>query len=376
MRTLVLGGYGNFGARICRALAADPSIQLLVGGRDASRARALAGQLGSGAEGSAVDLAAPGLSDVLQRLGVELLIHSAGPFQRQSYGAALAAARAGAHYIDLADGRRFVCDFPSALDSTFRAAGRVGISGASTVPALSSAVVEELTRNWRAVDNVDTCIAPAQTAPRGEATLAAVLTYCGEPIQVWDEGRWQARRGWARPARVRFARLRPRLGALCDIPDLELFPARYGVANRVMFRAALEVGVTQRAFAALAALRTAGLLKRPANLAAPLHAAAKAFDFLGSAHGGMVVRVEGDDAAGRRVRREWHISADNDHGPEIPCMAAILLARRLAHGHTMAAGAHACMGLIGLDDFGPEFARWGMQTDILTEDLPDGAPAV
>lgn len=374
MRTLVLGGYGNFGARICRALAADPSIRLLVGGRDESRARALAGELGPGTEGIAVDLAAPGFSAVLQRLGVELLIHSAGPFQGQSYRVALAAARAGAHYIDLADGRRFVCDFPAALDASFRAAGRVGISGASTVPALSSAVVEELTRHWRAVDSVDICIAPAQTAPRGKATLAAVLSCCGEPIQVWDEGRWQARRGWAGPARVRFARMRSRLGALCDIPDLELFPARYGVANRVMFRAALEVGVTQRAFAALAALRTAGLLKRPAKLAAPLHAVAKAFDVLGSALGGMVVGVEGDDAAGRRVRREWHIAADNDRGPEIPCMAAILLARRLACGRSMAPGAHVCMGLLGLDDFRPEFERWDMQTDLLAEDLPDGAP--
>lgn len=28
-RALVLGGYGNFGARVSRALAADPSIQLI-----------------------------------------------------------------------------------------------------------------------------------------------------------------------------------------------------------------------------------------------------------------------------------------------------------------------------------------------------------
>ena len=162
---------------------------------------------------------------------------------------------------------------------------------------------------------------------------------------------------------------------MCDIPDLELFPARYGVTNRVMFRAALEVGVTQRAFAVLAGLRALGLLKRPEKLAAPLNAAAKAFDFLGSALGGMVVRVEGRDVDGRPGRREWHIAADNDHGPEIPCMAAILLARRLARGQSMPVGAHACMGLLALGDFQPEFKRWGMQTDIVAEGLPDGAAA-
>lgn len=61
-----------------------------------------------------------------------------------------------------------------------------------------------------------------------------------------------------------------------------------------------------------------GLLKRPERLAAPLQHAAKVFDFLGSALGGMVIRVNGDDAPGRLTQREWHISADDGHGPEIP----------------------------------------------------------
>lgn len=376
MKTLVLGGYGNFGARICRALAGDPSIELLIGGRNAARARALANELGTGAEGIAIDLASPTFSDELRRLGVELLIHTAGPFQDQAYDVAHAAARAGAHYIDLADGRRFVCDFPASLDAVFRESGRVGISGASTVPALSSAVVETLTRQWRSIRNIDICIAPAQTAPRGEATLAAVLSYCGGPIQVWDEGRWLSRLGWANATRIRFARLKPRLGALCDIPDLELFPSRYGVTNRVMFRAALEVGITQRAMGWLAVLRRFGVLKRPSRLAALMRATAPAFDFLGSALGGMVVRVEGDDPTGRSIRREWHIAADDDHGPEIPCMAAILLARRLARGEDLTPGAHACMGLLTLDEFTPEFDRWGMVADIPAEEVLDGASAV
>ncbi|WP_431258150.1 hypothetical protein ACQ86G_26955 [Roseateles chitinivorans] len=191
-----------------------------------------------------------------------------------------------------------------------------------------------------------------------------MLSYCGGPIQVWDEGRWQPRLGWADPTRVAFARLRPRLGALCDIPDLELFPSRYGVTDRVMFRAALEVGLTQRAMGWLATLRRLGLLKRPSRLAALMQATAPAFDFLGSALGGMVVRVEGEGPTGRNIRREWHIAADDDHGPEIPCMAAILLARRLARGEDLTPGAHACMGLLTLDEFSAEFDRWGMVTDL------------
>ena len=372
LKTLVLGGYGNFGSRICRALAGDPSLQILVGGRDHHRATMLAKELGQGAIGVAIDLNSPEFTQILRQLGVELLIHTAGPFQQQAYGVAQAAASAGAHYIDLADGRRFVCDFPQATDTAFRTANRIGITGASTVPALSSAVVNDLCKGWQRIDVIDTCIAPAQTALRGQATLAAVLSYCGESIPVWNNGQWQLQRGWSAPSEVRFARLRSRLGAICDIPDLELFPAQYRVSQRVMFRAAVEVGLAQRVFAVLATLRAWGVIAQPAKLAGLLNNSARALDFLGSSLGGMVVRVEGLDASGHLARRAWHIAADNDHGPEIPCMAAILLARRLAKRQKMAAGAFACMGILQLGEFEPEFARWGMVTDLVTENAGNG----
>lgn len=350
MRTLVLGGYGNFGARICRALAADAGIELLVGGRDLERATAFAQSLGDRSDrsgdagkprGVRVDAQSPDLAQGLGHLGVDLVIHTAGPFQDQDYRVPRAVAAAGAHYIDLADGRRFVCDFPAAMDAAFREAGRSAIAGASTVPALSSAVVDHLAAGWQGIRSIDICIAPAQGAPRGEATLAGVLAYCGAPVRVWQDGRWTEQPGWANPSAVRFARMRPRRGALCDIPDLELFPARYAGVQSVMFRAALEVGLAQRAFAFMASMRRIGLLRAPQKLAPLLHAAGGVFDALGTALGGMVVRVEGTDAQGAAVRRAWHIAADDNHGPEIPCMAAILLARRLA--------------------------RWGMATDLVDE---------
>jgi saccharopine dehydrogenase-like NADP-dependent oxidoreductase len=375
LKTLVLGGYGNFGARISRALAGDSSVDLFIGGRDARRAETLAHELGGGAQAIPLDLAAADFAEGLRRHGIELVIHTAGPFQQQGYAVATAAAEAGAHYIDLADGRRFVCDFPAAMDALFRAAGRCAISGASTVPALSSAVVDSLCAQWPRIDSIDICIAPAQTAPRGLATLEAVMSYCGEPLQVWEDGRWQARQGWARPERVSFARMKPRAGAVCDIPDLELFPARYDVKGRVMFRAALEVGLGQRAFAVLAALRAIGVVSRPARFARLFERMAGATDFLGSSLGGMVVRVEGIGPSGRPARRAWHIAADDDHGPEIPCMAAILLARRIAAGHPVTTGACTATGLLELADFHPEFTRWGMVTDTLDEPLPPASDA-
>lgn len=366
MRTLVLGGYGNFGARIVRALAGDSGIELLVAGRDAGRANAMAASVSPPAQGVAIDLHAAGFAARLRELGVDLLIHTAGPFQQQDYRVALAAAEAGAHYIDLADGRRFVCDFASHVDAAFQRTQRSAITGASTVPALSSAVIDDLSAGWSQVGDIDICIAPAQTAPRGQATMEAVLGYCGEDIAVWCDGRWQPRRGWAEPSLVHFARLKPRRGALCDIPDLELFPERYAGVRRVMFRAALEVPMGQAVFAALSALRAARLLPRPARFAGPLNSVAGWLDPLGSSLGGMVVRVRGE-SAGKPVARAWHIAADDDHGPEIPCMATILLARRLARGEALPIGARTATSLLSLQEFHPEFARWNMQTDVVDE---------
>jgi len=59
---------------------------------------------------------------------------------------------------------------------------------------------------------------------------------------------------------------------------------------------------------------------------------------------------------------EWHLTADANHGPEIPCMAAILLTRKLARGELSARGAFPCMGFLKLSDFEPEFVRWGITT--------------
>ena len=104
------------------------------------------------------------------------------------------------------------------------------------------------------------------------------------------------------------------------------------------------------------------------RVASLLHLAGKLFDPLGTPDGGMVVRLLGEDANGAPLQLAWHIFAPDHHGPEIPCMAAILLARRLARGDTLQPGARPCMGMVTLDEFAPEFMRWGMATDVVMED--------
>ncbi len=317
MKTLVLGGYGNFGARISRALAGDPAIELLIGGRDAVRAESFARTL-AGARAFVVDHRAPDFAGRLAAEGIGIVIHTAGPFQGQDYAVARAAATAGAHYVDLADGRQFVCDFAAELDAPFRAAGRRAVSGASTLPALSSAVVDSLCEGWRSIDVIDICIAPAQSAPRGLATLESVLSYCGAPIRLWRGGAWHDVAGWSSPSRVTFHRMTPRLGAVCDVPDLELFPAHYRVGDAVAFRAALELRLAQLGFAAIAAVHRWGLLAQPQRLARFVLNASRSRSTVSAARSAACsFACAGRTPRDARSPDAWHIAADDDHGPEI-----------------------------------------------------------
>jgi saccharopine dehydrogenase-like NADP-dependent oxidoreductase len=365
MKVVVLGGYGNFGARICRVLALDNGIELIVAARDLPRAQAFAAQLPGNAIAACLDASAADFAAQLAALDAQLLIHTAGPFQGQCYDVAEIAAQVGMHYVDLADGRAFVEEFAPALDAAFKAAGRTAYTGASTLPAVSAAVIDKLKARFSEIETIDICIAPAQRSPRGIATLAAVLSYCGESFKAWNNNEWQTFSGWANPSPVSFAHMPSRLAAVCDVPDLALFPARYPTARSVMFRGALEVPLTQRTLALMAALRQRRLIPRATLFTTVMHHVGSLFDRLGSELGGMFVRVSGVSLEGRPLTLEWHLSVGDSHGPEICCMPAIVLARRFAQGETFEAGAAACVGVLSLDEFQVEFDRWGVRTELI-----------
>ena len=97
-RIVILGGYGNFGARICRALASEEAIWLGIAGRDRFRAAELAGSLGNSVADCAplaLDHRARDFAAHLLALRPNLVIHTSGPFQGQPYHVAHAAIAAG-----------------------------------------------------------------------------------------------------------------------------------------------------------------------------------------------------------------------------------------------------------------------------------------
>jgi saccharopine dehydrogenase-like NADP-dependent oxidoreductase len=358
LRVLVLGATGNFGARIVRALKDDPTIELVGASRRGLEV--------PGAEAVPVvplDALGPDLPVRLRELAPGLVIHCIGPFQGQDYRVAEAALTAGAHYLDLADGRAFVVQFAQAMQARALHARRVAISGASTLPALSSAVIEALRERLRTLESVEIAIAPGHRSVRGAATLAAVFSYLGCPGPVWQEGAWVKKFGWMDVRGIQFD-IGKRWGAMCDVPDLTLFPARYPELKSVSFHAALEFRLQHIVLWKLAALRRLGLRLPVKQWAMALERVARLFDPFAGPWGGMRVSVVGQNASGARVRRTWQLKVPARDGPEIPTFAAIVLARRIASGERVRPGASTSVGWLRLADFEADFSRWGITTRI------------
>ncbi len=348
MRVVVLGGYGHFGAMISERLARDPACSVVVAGRDAQKARDHAARIGAGA--ARVDADDPRLAAVLAEQGAQLVISTAGPFQGRDYGVARAAIAAGAHYIDIADGRAFVTGIVS-LDAAARDRGVLAVSGASSLPALSCAVVDRFLAEFSELREIDIGISTAARIP-GEATFAAVLGYCGKPFTQWRAGAWRTAHGWQGLRRHAFPGDHgTRWLGDCDVPDLAIFPVRYVSAQSVRFGAGVELGAAQFALWLLSWGVRSGIIRSAAPWAGALRYAAIRLQRFGTGRSAMFVALRGRGRDGAEHLRQWQLLARGDDGARIPCLAAVRLARKLAAGETETRGAMPCVGLLTLEEF-------------------------
>lgn len=357
-RILVAGGYGNFGGVIAREIASDPHIQVIVGGRSDEKARLFVRGLyaANPPASCAIDLVnAP--EDALARAKPDLVIHASGPFQSQDYAVARACIARGTHYVDLADGREFVAGF-AALDSAARAQDVLAITGASSVPCLTAAIIDAYLPGFSRLESIDYGISTAQRANRGRATTESVLGYLGRPIPVLRDGQPSVAYGWGDTRRVHYPELGDRLIGDCDIPDLALFPMRYPTLRDIRFGAGHELAPLHLATRAMAALVTNGILRAPERFAVPLLSLMRFFDLFGSSKSGFHMFLKGEGVDGHLRERRFFLIARQGHGPLIPCVPAILLAQRFAAGTLNEHGARACVDLIDLDSYLAALSRW------------------
>jgi NAD(P)-dependent dehydrogenase (short-subunit alcohol dehydrogenase family) len=357
-KILIVGGYGAFGARAAERLARSGGHALIIAGRNGVLGQAFAAELAAkhGGVVTATTLDATTVTpEALKALGAAVVINASGPFQAQDYSLARAAIAAGMHYLDLADARAFVAGIAS-LDREAKAAGVLVLSGASTVPAVATAVVDHLSLKFARHDRLSYGLSPGNAYDPGPATTASILGGLGQPFTSLTDGTMQTIHGWDDCHRHTFPVLGRRWMARCDVPDLDTMPARFPTLREVRFYAGVEIGVFHLSLAALAKLRRWRLLPDLTPLTRPLLWAKRRLGFLGTDDGGMFVTLDGIGPDGQAKRVDWHLIARRNHGPYIPTLAAVVLARKLAGGELLASGAGACVGYVTLDDLLAEVA--------------------
>ena len=369
-RILVIGGYGGFGARLSRRLAAAGH-QLLVGGRSRAKAQTFAATL-EGAEPVVVNRERD-IGAVLVEVRPQLVIDVAGPFQNSDYRVPKACIALGIPYLDLADARAFVCGI-GALDGAARTAGVAVVSGASSVPALSGAVARHLAEGLDRVTAIETALSASSRSSAGKSVAQAILSYVGKPVRLWRGGRWQERSGWheLRTERYAMAGAKPlsRLVALCDVPDLELLPDVVPGRPAVTFSAGNESTLQMLALWVLSWPVRWGWLSSLGGLwrlVQPLQRFAAGWS---SDRSAMAMTMKGW-RSGRPVTKRWTLLAEQGDGPEIPTLAAELLADDLLAGR-VPAGARDAAGLLEFERFEPLLAKLAVQYQ--TTELEPGRP--
>ncbi len=367
-RVLVIGGYGFFGRRLVERLSRHEGLHITVAGRSNAKGIELVQALRPSARAelssATLDALASDFTCQLARLAPNAVLHTSGPFQGQDYRVAKACLSAGANYIDLADGREFVSGITD-LDSVAAAAGLLIASGASSVPALSSAIADHLARGMSRVHSIDIGISPGNRTERGLSTVQAILSYCGKPLPAPPGA---STYGWSGSRRHRYPKpVGNRLLSPCDVPDLVLLPGRYPGNPSVRFGAGLELSFLHLGMNAMAGMTRMGLVDDWSRYASLLKRAADWFESFGSDAGAMHVSVTGELAEGGMATRTWHLAATEGDGPYVPTLAAAALIRKLMGGEKPSSGARPCLGMLTLEDFTKELDGLSIE---MTEPVP------
>lgn len=369
LTVLIVGGYGTFGGRLARLLSDCAGLTLLIGGRSLERAQEFCSdarepraQSGATLRPVRFDRDAPA-AEQLRALAPDMVVDASGPFQAYGhapYRLVEACIACGVHYLDLADSTGFVCGIER-FDERARERRVFVLSGVSTFPALTTAVVRRLSVGMRRVDSVVAGAAPSPFVRVGPSVIGAIAAYAGKAVRVREDGGERAAYPFTEMRRYIIAvpghlPLRPIEFSLVDVPDLRLVAESLPECRSVWMGAGPTPALWHRVFRGLAWLVRLRILPSLSFLSQFMYRGFGAFRW-GEHRGGMFARVTGVDASGARVVRSWHLVAEGDAGRFIPSMGAEALVRKCLAGVPPAAGARTATRDVELADYEPLLAR-------------------
>lgn len=366
-RILIIGGYGNFGRIIAKNLALEKNIQIIIAGRSADKAKAFTSTLEAAnpPETAALDID-KNLPEKLNQIKPDIVIHTSGPFQGQDYHVARSCIAQRCHYIDLADGRDFVANIGE-LDKAAKDQGVLICSGASSVPCLSSAVIDHYKKDFARLEKVEYAISTAQRTDIGLATTYAVLSYAGKPFTTMIDGKIRDIYGWHDMKTHNFWRLNKRLLGNCDIPDLEIFPNIYPDLKTIRFQAGPELKILSSGLWLSSWLVRWKIIPSLQSAAPILLKLSRLFDPLGTKNSGFYMTLSGKDNSGKDKEITFDLVARQGDGLNIPAVPAIVMAKKIANGQITQTGAYPCIGFITLDDYLDALSQFDIDTYVRSE---------
>ncbi|MEZ5972694.1 MAG: DUF4166 domain-containing protein [Hyphomonadaceae bacterium] len=359
MKLLIVGGYGTFGGRIVELLEGEAGLTLIVAGRSQQSARLYCESRGR-TTAKLVPAYFDRAGDVSAQLGalpVDTIIDASGPFQ--AYGAggyhlveACIAARI--NYLDLADGSAFV-NGVERFDEAARAAGVYVLSGVSSFPVLTAAVVRRLAASFARVDEISGGIAPSPFAGVGANVIRAIAGYAGQPVAYLGRAAKTVGRPFTQQRRYTIAPpgrlpLRSTMFSLVDVPDLRALSALWPESRRVWMGAGPAPEILHRALIFCAWLVEFGIVGTLKPLAPLMQWATDRLRW-GEHRGGMFVEVKGANREGVSQTRSWHLLAEGADGPLIPSMAVQAIVLKHMANAPPRSGARVCVDDIELEDY-------------------------
>ncbi|CAN6374007.1 unnamed protein product [Urochloa humidicola] len=191
-RVLVLGATGRVGGSTATALSKlRPDLNILVGGRNREKGESFAAKLGEQSEFVQVDTSnASTLEKALH--GVDLVVHTAGPFQRVEECTVLQAAiSTKTAYIDVCDDTDYSWR-AKGFHEQAKAAGVPAITTAGIYPGVSNVMAAELVHAARSENGEPERLRffyyTAGTGGAGPTILATSFLLLGEDVMAYNKG--------------------------------------------------------------------------------------------------------------------------------------------------------------------------------------------
>lgn len=358
MKILILGGYGTFGGRLAYLLAAEERLTLLIAGRSKDKAAAFCKELPAGAGRAPVvfDRNA-NVEEQIRDLRPDLVVDATGPFQlygEDPYRVVKACLANAVHYMDLADGSDFVKNIRQ-FDEQAKSKNISILSGVSSFPVLTAAVVRRLSQGLSRIDTIRAGISPSPYAVVGLNVIRAIAAYSGKRLPLRRNG--GASSAYALTETMRYTvsppgrvPLKNALFSLVDVPDLQVMAELWPELDSVWMGAGPSPEILHRMLIGLAWAVRMRLLPSLLPFAPLLHFVRNTVRW-GEDRGGMFVLVEGCDGDGKEIERSWHLLAEGSDGPLIPSMAVESLVRKSLAGQQPAPGARPAARDLELDDY-------------------------